>query len=432
MSATRSDCSQAADAAPAPVRPGPGRLALVCAPRSGNNWLRCLLGAFYDMPTRSVHTPDEVDWDRLPDDWLFAVHWRPTAPFLERLRRHGFRVVVLARHPLDVLISVLQFCWRSPSTERWLEGQGGDERALWGAMPRSEAFLRYAAGPRAEALLSVSRQWWGVPGVVSVRYEELVADGPGTVARLAQALGGRPRKTVEEALAATTLPALRAASGSRYHFWQGTPGLWKALLPAAEVQVLAPALAPTLRELGYVCAPAPELTPARADANWIGLVGKDLVEDLRSQESLQIKLAEARARLAQREEALRHTDAEVAWRRAVEDQLSAELQWRREVQRQQAAELRWRCEGQARLEHRLAAVEAEGEALGEEIARLRRLADGLGPVALGMARRLQQLATRFPRAAAAGRRLLRLARPAPASVAPPPVTSSLQPRSEAS
>jgi hypothetical protein len=147
---------------------------------------------------------------------------------------------------------------------------------------------------------------------------------------------------------------------------------------------------------------------------------------------LQIELAEARARLAQREEALRHTDAELAWRRAVEDQLSAELQWRREVQRQQAAELRWRCEGQARLEHRLAAVQAEGEALGEEIARLRRLADGLGPVALGMTRRLQQLATRFPRAAAAGRRLLRLARPAPASKAPPPVTSSLQPRSEAS
>jgi hypothetical protein len=440
MSSTHSVCPQAANAAPVPAHSGPGRLVLVCTPRSGNNWLRCLLGSLYDMPTRSVHTPDEVDWDRLPDDWLFAVHWRPTAPFLERLRRHGFRVIVLARHPLDALISVLQFCWRSPSTERWLEGEGGDERVLWGAMPRSEAFLGYAAGPRAEALLSVSRQWWGVPGVVPVRYEDLVADGPGTVARLAQTLGGRPQRSVEEALAATTMPALRIASGRPYHFWQGKPGLWKTLLPAAEVEVLAAALAPTLGEFGYVCDPDANLTPAQADANWIGLVGKDLVDDLRAREALRGELAEARARLAQCD----HADAELAWRRDVAERLTAELEWRREVQRQQADELEWRRgveshqaaelerlrESRGHLERSLAAVQGEREALGEELARLRRLAGGLGPVALVLARRLQRLAMRFPRASAAGRRLLRLARSAPE--APPAVTSSRQPRSEAS
>ena len=147
---------------------GPGRLALLCTPRSGNNWLRHLLGVLYGMPTCAVHTPDEVDWDSVPEDWLFAVHWRPTRPFLDRLTWHGFRVVVLIRHPLDVLISTLQFCWRSDSTARWLEGEGGDERSLWGAMPRSAAFLQYAAGPRAAALLSVSPEWRRLPGSMTV------------------------------------------------------------------------------------------------------------------------------------------------------------------------------------------------------------------------------------------------------------------------
>ena len=53
----------------------------------------------------------------------------------------------------------------------------------------------------------------------------------------------------------SVMPVLRAATGCRYHFWQGKPGLWKTLLPAAEAAALAPALASDLSELGYVCDP---------------------------------------------------------------------------------------------------------------------------------------------------------------------------------
>ena len=185
--------------------------------------------------------------------------------------------------------------------------------------------------------------------------------------RLAEALGGQSRKTVAETLQAATLPAMRVATGCRYHFWQGKPGLWRTLLTAAEVEVLAPALTSTLAELGYACDPDPSLTAAQADANWINLVGKDLVEDLRSLELLRGEMVGVRATLAPRDEALQQTRAEVGWLRQIQSEQVAELEWRRAVQEQQAAELEWRRAVQeqqaAELEWRRAVQEQQAAEL---------------------------------------------------------------------
>ena len=65
---------------------------------------------------------------------------------LSRLKEHGFRTIVLARHPLDVLISILVFSQHYHATAEWLDGSYGDERCLQGSCPMSEAFAAYAAG----------------------------------------------------------------------------------------------------------------------------------------------------------------------------------------------------------------------------------------------------------------------------------------------
>src|SRR5437879_4423754 len=117
------------------------RLAIVCTPRTGNVWLRTMLGDLYGIPATAVHSPDEVDWDRLPPECVLAAHWHRTPSFLERLREAGFKVIIPARHPLDVLVSILQFSLHDRSTLRWLEGENGNERSIYGAMPGSTAFL---------------------------------------------------------------------------------------------------------------------------------------------------------------------------------------------------------------------------------------------------------------------------------------------------
>ena len=200
-------------ASPEQRRGTPPRVVLLSTPRSGNNWLRHLLARLYDVPSLAVHNPADLDWAALPPHCVLGIHWHPVPAFLSLLERHGFRAVALARHPLDVLISVLHFAMHAP-TARWLEGEGGDKQSIYGAMPRSAAFLEYATGKRATALLRVSREWWDVPGCLRVRYEELVADPHTALGRLMDGLDDTIHWPPDAALAATTIPALRDVTSS--------------------------------------------------------------------------------------------------------------------------------------------------------------------------------------------------------------------------
>ena len=105
------------------------RLAVISTPRSGNSWLRHMLAQTFELDQIIVHLPDEIPWDNLPARAIVQLHWpADDAAFAARLAEHGFRVVVSARHPLDVLISILAFCQHDDSTLRWLGGAAQDER----------------------------------------------------------------------------------------------------------------------------------------------------------------------------------------------------------------------------------------------------------------------------------------------------------------
>ena len=144
------------------------RLAVVSTPRVGNMWLRRQLVALYGLEERSSHTPDEVDWPALPSACVLQLHWARTRAFERTLRRNGFRVLVLTRHPLDTLISILHFARHEPETARWLDGAEGDEHSILDADPTSPAFRAYATGRRAHALINLSSRWWD-RSLVSIR-----------------------------------------------------------------------------------------------------------------------------------------------------------------------------------------------------------------------------------------------------------------------
>ena len=107
-----------------------------------------MLAQALELSEQAVHLPEEVNWRALPPRVILQLHWPPGEDFVLQLDQHGFRPIVLARHPLDVLISILAFSQHDDSTVRWLGGAGGNERCIDGASPLSEAFLAYATGPR--------------------------------------------------------------------------------------------------------------------------------------------------------------------------------------------------------------------------------------------------------------------------------------------
>ncbi len=320
----------------------PLRIAIVSTPRSGNNWLLHLLSRVYDLPRQAPNSPSEVDWSALPPRCVLLFHWHREPSFLAHLRQHHCHIVGMVRHPLDVLLSVLHYCLHGSTI--WLDGEGGNEQSIIGALPCSPAFLEYATGARAGALLSISRQWWGAPESYSVRYEDLLADPAGQLQRLVEALGEPPCRPIPEAVAGTTLSELRRQHPERkYHFWKGQAGLWRSQLPAREAGVIAAAHPGSFAPLGYACDADPCLEVRQADANWIKLLWAGPAEDLPSLPELPAVLSELRAQLER---------------------------------------------AQARLEP----------------------LEGLGPIALSVARRLRQLSLRHPRKAAVVKWLLRRCR----------------------
>lgn len=302
------------------------RAAVVSTPRSGNTWVRLMLEQAYAVPSLSRHEMADADWAKLPDEFILQIHWMPDADFLAKLAEHRITVITVARHPLDVLLSILHVAVFDVESERWLKGQAGDETALFGAGPRSRAFAEYAASDRAKALLGVSAAWWNRPGAVRVKYEDMVAD-PAAGLRALEPVLGPVRANLDDVLAKTSLGELRKGSTNN-HFWKGRPGLWRDLLPPAEATEIAWHTKPVLDALGYSFDPDPTLTGEKADRTWLALTGPELGKTLRKntdghRKQLTDAYASAKAALEERAAALSARDDADRRRTAAETERAA-------------------------------------------------------------------------------------------------------------
>lgn len=260
------------------VEPPPLRLALVSTPRSGNTWLRMMLGQAFALEELAVDDPSQVDWGNLPRRFILQVHWLPTDEFARKLSVAGVKVVTIARHPLAVLLSILHFTTRNPRSS-WLHGEGGSEAPLHGLRPTDPEFLEYACGPRFRALLSVSSQWWRRDGVHRVRYEDLVADPVAGLAALSASLGAAPVRPLADVVEQHSLDAMHRKSRDE-HIWMGRPDLWRSFLTRDAAANIVQEQKEVFDALGYDVEADPALSPFQAQINWLAVesytAGKDI------------------------------------------------------------------------------------------------------------------------------------------------------------
>jgi len=207
------------------------------------------------------------------------MHWHHTPAFEAFLRKRGFQVVVTARHPLDVLISILHFAPLEPATARWLEGECGNEKPLIGADPASASFANYCLSDRTEALLSVSREWRNVAEAV-IRFEDLLAAPVAVCRQMLQGLKAEPLAGIEEVVAANTVEKLRPISAT--HVWRGQAGSWKAVITPALANKILERHRPYFDDLQYNCDPSPDLDASTARQNWDQMASEGVVRSSKS------------------------------------------------------------------------------------------------------------------------------------------------------
>jgi hypothetical protein len=201
------------------------RVAVIGTPRCGNTWVRSVLGDILRLEQFAVHNYTELGV--IPDRAIVQLHWY-REPCLQRfLRDYGFRTLVLSRHPLDVLVSILNFIRYEPATARWLEGNAEIPPSLVGQPPTSKEFLRYATSWGAENVLSISYQWWHDPDAVKVRYEELVERPHEMLLSLARIFDPNAQDH-NGAISRFSVPFFRNLPNK--HGWRGQPGLWRELV----------------------------------------------------------------------------------------------------------------------------------------------------------------------------------------------------------
>jgi hypothetical protein len=246
----------------------PLRIAIVSSPRTGNSWARMVLARVLNLEAIAVHNWTEIP-SQLPKDCILQIHWYREPNFQSFLRENKFRLIVLARHPLDVLLSVLHFIRYEPMTARWLEGNCAISPELIESSPISAAFNRYATSWGAENLLSISYQWWHDPAALRIRYEDLVRDPKGEFTAIIKALHGTTDK-LETALREMSFETFRAMPNR--HGWQGRPGLWRRLIPTTTALKIYAYHRRVFNVLGYFI-PLSLTTRANAKRNWERLIG---------------------------------------------------------------------------------------------------------------------------------------------------------------
>ena len=187
------------------------RLAIISRPRSGDSWVRSVLADLYGLSQIAVHDPADLP-AKPPDRVVVQLHWY-REPFLQaRLHRHEFQVLVLARDPLDILISILHSVRKEPENARWLEGNAELPADLGHACPTDPAFESYAVSWGAENILSISYGWWHHPNVIKLRCEELVRNPMTSFGQLIAVLGSA-RRPLDDVLPRSCLAAWQATAG---------------------------------------------------------------------------------------------------------------------------------------------------------------------------------------------------------------------------
>jgi len=224
------------------------KIALLGSPRCGNNWVRRVMSDVLGYPHFATHSVNDFPED-LPADCILNIHALNEPLENAFFEGRSCRFVVLARHPLDVFVSVLQFARNEPAVHKWLDGSCEIPRDAASLCPDDARFVDWMTGEGARNLLSVSLSWWRDPRpAIRVRYEDLVARPRETFTSVFSRLGA---KGVNDLDAALDKYSVSYFAEFKNHGWLGSPGIYRRFVTSPNCERVYAAQADYFTTMGY-------------------------------------------------------------------------------------------------------------------------------------------------------------------------------------
>jgi estrone sulfotransferase len=250
-------------------------ICLVAYPKSGNTWLRFLVGNLLhpDHPVTfaniesfapSIYENPDRNLQRAPRPRILKSH----EPFFAR---HG-RVIYIVRDPRDIAVSYYHYLIKFRELP---EGYPMEQY-----VPRFiEADFESEYGPWHDHVLSWTRMRDGHPGFHLLRYEDLLGNTAHELGGIAAFLNlPADADRVERAIALSSPDRMRNLEKRESREWSATrnsrqdmpfvrsarSGDWRRDLPEESVRQIEAAWGPVMAALGYDLVTVPEetLTPA--------------------------------------------------------------------------------------------------------------------------------------------------------------------------
>jgi hypothetical protein len=257
------------------------KIIVVGTPKTGNTWVKHLLAEAYGLtPVRLKPEFDPAEAEAAGPRWISHQHFLPQHDLLAWGAAHNTIFVSAVRHPGDVLVSL----WHHMQSRRDHGSHSQDDLTQAATMLLDGADVagdstRNFVEHGFHLYLNLSIAWLGLPGVRSVRYEDLWECPVEALRALTASILPVSDERLRFALCACELSMMQALlDPKKMLVRRGGTGGWRAALPTDTKQRLA-SLAPypaQFAALGYTMNEGdPANTPQPKHPSVVGPFGAD-------------------------------------------------------------------------------------------------------------------------------------------------------------
>jgi hypothetical protein len=240
------------------------RIVIAGPPKTGNVWLKCMLGSIYDLkwvkntelPRRQLtphreltHFKEWVEQGGFPDGTILHQHYRYSEEFCRTVESIPAHLVTIIRDPYDAFVSTY-FTIQQRAADGKL--RGGNTDVLAGKpLDHPEILTQLKNGLYGHNLVKAD-EWLHSGRAVVLRYEELLGDPMSALTRATDQIAPVAPERIARAIEVCSAENMRRRGpGIAKHVRTATVGDSKNHLSEQHFKIFRERYADLIRRLGY-------------------------------------------------------------------------------------------------------------------------------------------------------------------------------------